>query len=190
MIPRTILCIRHGQSAFNAAYEETGIDPILFDARLTPKGEAQVLAARETLRDVPFDLVVASPLTRALQTAFGIFEGHFSNPRIVVEALHHERAESSCDVGRPPSALLADYPTLEFDHLPEVWWHDDGDVNELGLRTEPLETMMERMAHFRAFLVGRPERRTAVVGHGTFFYHLMGTFLPNCGMIELEMETA
>jgi broad specificity phosphatase PhoE len=190
MIPRMILCIRHGQSAFNAAYEERGIDPMLFDARLTPKGEAQVLAARETLRDVPFDLVVTSPLTRALQTAFGVFERHVSNPRFIVEALHRERVESSCDVGRPPSALRADYPTLEFDHLPEVWWHDVGDVNELGLRTEPLETMIERITCFRAFLASRPERRIAVVGHGTFFYHLTGTFLPNCGMIELEMETA
>jgi broad specificity phosphatase PhoE len=190
MIPPAILCIRHGQSAFNAAYEETGIDPMLFDARLTPKGEAQVLAAREILRDVPFDLVLISPLTRALQTAFGIFEGHFSSPRFRVEALHRERAESSCDVGRSPSALRADYPTLDFDHLPEVWWHDDGDPNALGLRIEPLETLMERMAHFSRFLASRPERRIAVVGHGTFFYHLTGTFLPNCGMIDLALETA
>jgi broad specificity phosphatase PhoE len=191
MIPRTILCIRHDQSTFNAAFEERGIDPMLFDARLTPKGGAQVLAARETMRDVPSDLVVTSPLSRALQTAFDIFEGHFSNPRFVVEALHRERAEGSCDVGRPPSALRKDYPTLRLDHVPEVWWHDDdGDVNALGLRTEPLGTMMQRIAHFRDFFSGLPEPRIAVVGHGTFFYHLTGTFLPNCGMIELEMETA
>jgi hypothetical protein len=50
--------------------------------------------------------------------------------------------------------------------------------------------MMQRMAHFRAFLAGRPERRIAVVDHGTFFYRLTGTLVPNLGLIELEMETA
>jgi hypothetical protein len=59
MIPRPILCIRLGQSAFDAKYRETGI------------------------------------------------------------------------AGRLPSALLVDYPTMGLDHLPEVWWHGDGDVNEL-----------------------------------------------------------
>ena len=140
MTSHRILCIRHGQSAFNAAYEETGIDPMLFDARLTPKGEAQVREAREILRDEPFDLVIASPLTRALQTAFGIFEGHKSNPHFVVESLHRERMESSCDVGRAPAILLAEYPTLALGHLAEVWWHAEGEADENGLRTEPMET--------------------------------------------------
>ncbi|MCB8882280.1 histidine phosphatase family protein [Acidisoma cellulosilytica] len=183
-----ILLIRHGQSAFNAAYEETGRDPLLFDARLTAKGEAQVLAARELLKDEDFDLVVASPLTRALQTAFGIFEGHRSNPHFAIEALHREHLESSCDVGRSPSLLLAEFPTLEFGHLSETWWHVEGEPHEFGWHIEPPESLSERIALFRAFLAARPEQRIAVVGHGTFFYHLTGSFLPNCGMIELDLD--
>ena len=182
-----ILLIRHGQSAFNAAYEETGQDPMLFDARLTAKGEAQVLAARQLLKDESFDLVVASPLTRALQTAFGIFDGHQSNPRFVVEALHREHLESSCDVGRAPSLLIAEYPTLEFGHLAETWWHAHGEPNEHGFHVEPPESLSERISLFREFLVARPEKKIAVIGHGTFFYHLTGTFLQNCGMIELDV---
>jgi broad specificity phosphatase PhoE len=79
MSTKKILCIRHGQSAYNAAFEATGIDPIIPDARLTPLGEQQVAVARETLRDTNVDLVITSPLTRALQTAVGIFGSHKSN---------------------------------------------------------------------------------------------------------------
>ena len=186
-MPHTILCIRHGQSTANVAYDETGIDPGVTDARLTPTGEAQVREAREMLCDRPVELVVTTPLTRALQTALGIFEGHPSNPRFVVEALHRERLEGSGDVGRAPVHLVAEYPTLDFDHLHDVWWHAEGEVGPNGLQVEPLDTTLQRVGLFREYLAGRPERHVAVVGHGTFFYHLTGVFLPNCGMIELVL---
>ncbi len=187
MASRTILCIRHGQSTANVAWDETGLDPGLPDARLTAEGERQVREARDLLRDRPFELVLATPLTRALQTAVGIFAGHPSRPRLVVEALHRERLESGGDVGRAPAHLVADYPTLDFAHLPDVWWHAGGEPGPLGFPVEPLETVIERVRLFRDFLAARPERHVAVVGHGTFFYHLTGIFLPNCGMTELEV---
>ena len=187
MPPHTILCIRHGQSTANVAYDETGIDPGVSDARLTPTGEAQVREARGKLRDHPVDLVVVTPLTRALQTALGIFEGHRSKPRFLVEALHRERLEGSGDVGRAPAHLVAEYPALDFGHLHEVWWHAQGEVGVNGLQVEPLDITLARVELFRAFLAGRDERHIAVVGHGTFFFHLTGVFLPNCGMTELVL---
>ena len=35
-----------------------------------------------------------------------------------------------------------------------------------------------------------PSATIAVVGHGTFFYHLTGTFLENCGSVELDLDAA
>ncbi len=187
MTTRTILCLRHGQSTANVAWDETGLDPGLPDARLTPEGERQVREARELLRDRPIELVVTTPLTRALQTALGVFGDHPSRPRVVVEALHRERLESGGDVGRAPAHLVADYPTLELGHLPEVWWHVGGEPGPLGFAVEPLDTVLERVRLFRLFLSERPERHVAVVGHGTFFFHLTGIFLPNCGTTDLEL---
>src|SRR5690242_10039635 len=94
--------IRHGQSTFNAAYAQTGSDPLHYDARLTPLGHSQVAEARERLRAGDYELVVTSPFTRAIETAIGLFGT--SRP-ILVEALHRERLESSCDIGRPAAAL-------------------------------------------------------------------------------------
>ena len=180
MTERTILLIRHGQSTFNAAYEESGVDPLFFDAPLTPRGHAQVAAARAELRAHRIDVVLASPLTRALQTATGLFEDHPLRPPILVEALHRERLESSCDQGRAPAALRRDFPNVDFDHLADTWWHDEGVPDPRGFTVEPLDVMLARMADFAAALRDRPERAIAVVGHATFFHHLTGRWMRNC----------
>ena len=101
--------LRHGQSTFNEAYAATGVDPLHFDARLTELGRRQVAEARERLLSKSYDLVVTSPLTRAIETAVGVFGGR--GIPIVVEHLHRERLESSCDVGRSAAELSAEFPT-------------------------------------------------------------------------------
>ncbi len=184
---KTVHCIRHGQSTFNAAFELDRTDPLHWDAPLTELGRKQAAEAAAAVRDVPYELIVTSPLTRALQTTLEIFNDHPSADRIRVECLHREHLASSCDVGRAPSALLRDFPGLAFDHLDEVWWHCAGEADERGFAIEPQESLEERVRHFREWLVARPERLIAVVGHGTFFYHLTGRFLGNCEVAEIEL---
>ncbi len=36
--------------------------------------------------------------------------------------------------------------------------------------------------------VARPERTIAIVGHGTFFYHLTGEWLANCQVLPLDLD--
>jgi broad specificity phosphatase PhoE len=189
MTRKAVFCIRHGESTFNVAFRETGIDPLHLDARLTEEGLRQVEAAREKLHPIPFELVVTSPFTRALQTTAGIFADHPSEPRIVVEALHREHGGSSCDIGRPPSLLSAEFPAYALDHLPEIWWHEDGRPDENGICYEPHDVLLERVDTFRSWLRERPERRIAVIGHGTFFFHLTGQRLANCEILEFDVET-
>lgn len=182
---KTIHLIRHGQSTFNAAYEATGLDPLHFDARLTPLGHAQVAVAREQLGRETYDLVVTSPFSRAIETTLGIF-GETPRP-ILVEALHREWLWSSCDVGRSPAALSGDFPALAFDHLDDPWWHDGEERDALGIAVEPEPVFATRLAAFRDWLAARPERHIAVVGHGTFFFHLTGARLANCEMLRWEL---
>ena len=187
LTPKSILCIRHGESTFNAAWRATGVDPLHFDAPLSEVGAEQVRLARVHLRSVPVELVVSSPLTRALQTAAGLFEDHPHAPRIIVSALPRERVESSCDIGRAPVDLAADFPRLELDHLADVWWHAQGMADDRGICVEPVAIVEARVRQFRSFLLARPERCIAVVGHGTFFFHLTGKVLANCEAAELEL---
>jgi broad specificity phosphatase PhoE len=185
-----IVCIRHGQSTFNAHHAATGRDPGHVDARLTERGLAQVRQARAALQDIPFELVVTSPLTRAIQTTAGLFADHPAQPEILVEALHRECQESSCDVGRAASALAAEFPEMRVDHLPETWWYAEGAPDPRGFHIEPRSLFDGRVAAFRDWLAARPERTIAVVGHGTFFFHLTGTWLENCGTVEFDLARA
>ena len=57
--------IRHGETTWSRARRHTGRT----DLPLTPEGEAAATALAPRLRDVAFDLVLSSPLQRALRTA-------------------------------------------------------------------------------------------------------------------------
>lgn len=183
-----ILCVRHGESTFNAIHEATGRDPGHVDAPLSERGRRQVEAARTSLHGIPVELVVTSPLTRALQTTAGIFSDHPTRPAILVEALHRECQESSCDIGRAASILASEFPDFTLDHLPEIWWHAEGQAGPGGFHVEPRRLFDARVADFRDWLIERPERVIAVVGHCTFFYHLTGRWMENCEVLELDLS--
>jgi probable phosphoglycerate mutase len=57
--------VRHGETEWSRVRRHTGRT----DLPLTPDGEAAAVALAPRLRDVAFDLVLASPLRRALRTA-------------------------------------------------------------------------------------------------------------------------
>jgi len=188
MTAKTILCIRHGESTFNRAWRVTPVDPLHFDAPLSETGHEQVRQARPTLADLPVEIVIVSPLTRALQTALGLFGDHPGAPPMLVAQLARERVENSCDVGRSPALLAAEFPSINVAHLDDVWWHAEGEPDERGICVEPLETVDARVAEFRSFLLERPERVIAVVAHGTFFFHLTGRHLANCEVARIGLQ--
>ena len=84
---KTIYFVRHGESMYNKWRRESFrkpcvlccvCDPMLFDASLSPAGEAQVRLLHDTLRDndewlEEIELVVTSPLQRAIETCLGAF---------------------------------------------------------------------------------------------------------------------
>ncbi len=176
-----VFLIRHGQSTFNAAFEASGIDPLHFDARLSRLGVTQIAAQRQAALALGVDLVVASPLTRALETATGLFVG--AATPIIVSSIHIERLEHSCDVGRPPSVLSAEFPSLDFGHLDDTWWHH-GEADERGVAVEPESVFMNRVAGFSEWIAARPEPAVAVVGHGVFFHRLCGRDMANCEIMR------
>ncbi len=174
--------IRHGQSTFNALHDTTGRDPLIFDAPLSDLGHQQVAQAKAAFALDHYDIVLTSPLTRAIQTAKGIFG---ARAPMIVDHTHSEWANWSCNMGRPAPLLAAEFPDLDFSHLDGEWWHRGGPLNEHGIPCEPLESLLARVTQFRAMIAARPERKIAVVGHGDFFYHLTDRFMKNCERVEM-----
>lgn len=174
---KSLFLIRHGQSTHNVIWEATGRDPVIIDAPLSPLGHDQVAAARPLAQRLNVELVVTSPLTRALQTATGLFG---TAAPYLVTPLHREKLSNGCDVGSDPATLAASFPGIEFAHLPACWWYDHHERDPRGFALEPPEIFAGRVGEFRHWVMARPERRIAIVGHGMFFKHLAGTMFDNC----------
>ena len=109
-----------------------------YDTRLTSKGVQQAQHAREEarlLQPTP-EVLLSSPLTRALHTAQLVFEG--LNQPAVVEPLCSERLWLSSDVGRQPEELQVDFPDVDFTMLKRVWWHSNssGDTKHVQPESE------------------------------------------------------
>ena len=64
-----MILARHGQSLFNVHYARTRCDPGIPDPALTEEGRRQAEALAETLRRQGVRRLIASPYTRALETA-------------------------------------------------------------------------------------------------------------------------
>ena len=116
-------------------YLPTDIDSTDAQRRLGLAGEA--LAASELRKNLaaaheraPIELVVSSPLTRALKTAtLGL--GSLAIPR-TVSPLIAERRYLSSDVGRTPSVLASEFPSFfadaAADSLAERWWWEGSEA--------------------------------------------------------------
>ncbi len=170
---KTVLFIRHGQGDHNVTIKNWKlIDPHL---NATGQQQAKELAKRlggaaGPLRSV--ELVVTSPLTRAMQTAQAAFEG--VETRWAVSALLRERMGAPCDEGLKASELLAQNPHMKTwegaDELEEVWW------------TPGMEWhLFSRVAQLEEWVASRPESTIALVGHGGLFTRVLGYHLHNCG---------
>ncbi|KAF0112640.1 MAG: putative phosphoglycerate mutase family protein [Rhodospirillaceae bacterium] len=182
-MPARIHLIRHGQSTFNAAVAVSPFtDPMLFDPPLSARGWAEVAELRGRMD--PVELVLTSPLTRAVQTALSVFGD--SGVPMVVEPLLREGVDSRGDIGSRPSVLAAAFPTLDFSHLDDPWWFCDPAVPRV-LRIEPEARIRARVAALRnrlaGLLAGLSARSVAVIGHGGFFNHMIGERLGNCAVV-------
>lgn len=164
-----MILLRHGQSEFNAAFTVTRRDPGIEDPRLTALGHAQAEAAAKALAGERISRILASPYTRALQTAAPVAR-RLGVP-VLVNPLVRERYAFACDVGSPRASLALAWPGHDFSHLDEVWW---------PATEEPAEEVIARAARFRATMAALPDwNDTLVVSHWGFILALTGQKLAN-----------
>jgi glucosyl-3-phosphoglycerate phosphatase len=172
-----MILLRHGQSQFNVVYNATRIDPGIADPRLTEEGRHQAFAAAETLRAEDLDLVLASPYTRALETA-EIIAGRLGLD-IEIEPLIREQCLFRCDIGSPRAILAERWPTLDFATLEERWWPNLDESEAL---------LVQRALSFRKLMKSRAQwRRLAVVTHWGFIRALTGQRVPNGHLLRFDV---
>eukprot|EP00439_Symbiodinium_sp_Y106_P041976 s1860_g5.t1 len=134
------------------------------DPLLTPKGEGQAKDLQPRAAPLAPELLVVSPMRRAMQTGLTAFERHVAEGRLPVLAheLCHERAGlHTCDRRLPKAKLAELFPTVDFKLLEseeDPYWGD-------GWKREDLPAMATRAGRFIEWLMARPEQRIAVAAH-------------------------
>lgn len=164
-----MILLRHGQSEFNLLFSATKVDPGIKDPRLTPLGHQQAEAAAEALAGHDIRRIVASPYTRALQTAAPLAR-RLGLP-VLVNPVVRERYAFTCDIGSPATALRAEWPEVELRHVEEVWWPQ---------QEEPADQVVARAALFRGEMAALTDwQHTVVISHWGFILSLTGRSVAN-----------
>lgn len=166
---------RHGESSANVAVAmgvsvEEMHEELLEDARLTTLGRAQAMLLGERLREIDFAAILASPLTRAVETAHEVAVRQRSKkPVLIVPDL----IEVGTNVGYAGRSL-ATLRSLGFDlqaleDAPKTW------VERTGER-ESEEERLQRAERCVQFLRERyygGGKAILVVAHGTYNTYFM-----------------
>jgi broad specificity phosphatase PhoE len=165
-----MILLRHGQSEFNLHFTATRRDPGIKDPRLTPLGHQQAEAAAEALAgEHEIRRIIASPYTRALQTAAPLAR-RLGLP-VLVNPVVRERYAFTCDIGSPVTALSAEWPHLDLAHVEEVWW---------PAQEEPADQVLARAANFRGEMAALEDwAHTVVVSHWGFILSMTGKSVAN-----------
>lgn len=169
---KTLHFVRHAQATHNLASLTEGRSAFakwdFEDARLTEFGVSQCieLATAANLLKDEVQLVIVSPLTRAIETALlGFASVKDTVPWISLACLRERSGHNPCDRRRRLSVLKAEYPAIDFS---DISTEDDVHWDTLGDARETDEMMVARAHELFAWLRTRPETNIAVITHSSF----------------------
>lgn len=178
--------LRHGVAKHNLRDPTTGqspdlTNPALWDPPLVQQGMQQAITVRERVSDVinKSELVVASPLTRCLQTAHLVFfPGSAYNqadptPIVCVEQVREAYGMHYPDKRREKSILQKHWPFVHFD--PAM---TDKDEKWSDSSRETLDDVIGRVSEFFQWVVQRRETNIFVVSHGVWIECCFKAYFP------------
>ncbi len=175
-----MILLRHGQSEFNLHFTATKRDPGIVDAPLTELGHAQADAAAAALSDAGIRRIIASPYTRALQTAAPLAR-RLGLPVTITPAVR-ERYKFACDIGTRRTVLEQAWPGHDFSAIEEIWWPDD---------EEPHDAVVDRARGFRESMAALPDwSDTVVVSHWGFILTMTGQSVMNGTWLRCDPTAA
>ena len=171
--PRSVLLLRDGESVANA----TDVD--VLDCYLTEKGQKQAMAWRDHIGTLGAEVVLVSPLRRAVQTACFAFANQDIPMELCRPAREFKWSEKQNTLGTPVQMqeLLRQLPRgRDVQHVEEA------------LALGPDEPSLERdsIAQLEEILKMREENVVAVACHWGVIKRLCGASADNCEIIQCE----
>ena len=168
MVVMKVYFVRHGQTDANVAMGN-GQSIQELDAPLNVAGQEQAAAAAEQLKDVKFDIVISSPLKRALQTA-EIINKYHGLPITLEDSVRERNAGQNVNFGV---------------------WNDlfDFDKNIQPVDGESLHDFLDRtQGYFGKLKSEYPDKTVLVVSHGGVQHALyaLANGIPRAGNIRIS----
>jgi len=179
----TVYLVRHAESAHNVSKDFSHRDP-----PLTELGQKQ---ASDLVGFFPnqgsIAVVLASPLTRTLQTtlaAFGPILGKESvgdagvdgGARLILDPDLQERSDEPCDTGSDRAVLERTFPNLDFSGLGNNWHAKEGpytaDDDTVSARAEGVRKRLLDLTKELEVGASDQRRNIVVVTHGVFMKFL------------------
>jgi len=155
--------------------------------RVPPRHEREQEVLKKVTDNIAVDLVVVAPMVKSLRTAMA----GFSRRNIPIVA--HPGLNQSMQGGEQPIsvALIKQFPEVDFQALDPALFHLNAAAKGhawLGME-ESARDFETRIGAFREWLLGRPERSIAVIGHGEVLLRLSGLHLHHCQVLTLPRST-
>lgn len=161
----TFFVIRHGQTEWNSANRLMGVS----DIPLNTEGKKQAIAAADYLKTIPLDIIVTSPLQRAVETARIIRKHHPEVPLKKLDKLH-ERNFGSLE-GKKYEEANNLYPQIILGHM---WQYPDFRPPD----GESLSDVSQRAKHVITHLLRHYEgQKIGVISHGSFIRNFFSVLL-------------
>eukprot|EP01084_Bolivina_argentea_P243201 407754_1 len=209
---KTLYCIRHAQSEYNEAVRNPKtwcsptfwwnlFDPKIRDPLLSTKGQKQINDVANQLDSCSFlqlcgiDLIVTSPLQRALDTMLGIFKHQMDVIRsnqipLIAHNELREWVDTLGDIGNTKCDLMRRYTDVDFSSIDnDLWWQQHVKENN-GIIKESKRDVKDRISAFKHWILQREETNIVVVGHSRWLRELVGSTskLNNCQMMKVELH--
>jgi broad specificity phosphatase PhoE len=160
---KKIYFIRHGITGGNEinAYQQ-------LDTPLSEKGRAQANFLAERFTKIPFDVLIASTMERAQETARAIAQktGH----EVIAEGLFHEILRPSVVRGK----VQTDPEVKEVIKVADSYWKVEGKRHS---DEENFYDLKKRAVKALEYLISRDEETMVVVTHGTILKMMLAVMV-------------
>lgn len=191
--PQKVFFMRHGQALHNVTHDSS-----ISDAPLTEIGMEQAKAVAVAPWDHPaIELVVASPLTRALQTTLLAFGHLLGQVPFLAHSDVQEIGVSKADTGKPKSVISREFNYINFDCVTDEHYYKkippytktDTKPRVYTIVEEGRIALQTRLARFTDWLQQRPENVIVVVCHHGVLCNLLGVELYNAEIVETSLTS-
>jgi broad specificity phosphatase PhoE len=157
------------------------VKPEIQDSPLTHKGRQEAAAQRKSAAMLNPEVVIVSPLHRAVQTALISFADHRQNgiPFVAHEGCREQLGLLTCNKAMPISQTIADFPQVNFELCTageeDSLWNRNPEVRE-----DPISEANRAYEFLTNFLMRRPEKEIAVVCHSAWLFSVCNAVI-DCG---------